>query len=156
MRGWMEDKPNYLPPVEIGAVMRGTAVGEVVTSRLEGYEPGDLVMGMMGWQEWALGDASLRKLPPGTDPTAALSILGITGITAYYGLLEIGERSLVSGRDPQGGGRGGRALRVLRRRQLPGGDGLLVVLRAGLDLAEQDLRLRSAAEPRASSRGSHR
>jgi NADPH-dependent curcumin reductase CurA len=90
MRGWMEDRPNYMPPVAIGEVMRGVAVGEVVESNLDGYAPGDLVSGMTGWQEWALGDAGLRKLPPGTDPTTALSVLGITGLTAYFGLLEVG------------------------------------------------------------------
>ncbi len=90
MRGWMEDRPNYIPPVPIGDVMRGVAVGEVVDSKLEGYARGDLVSGMTGWQEFALGDGGLRKLPPGTDPGLALSVLGITGITAYFGLLEVG------------------------------------------------------------------
>jgi NADPH-dependent curcumin reductase CurA len=91
MRGWMEDRPNYIPPVQLGEVMRGMAVGEVVESRLDGYAPGDLVSGTTGWQEWALGDGGLRKLPVGTDPTMALSVLGITGITAYFGLLEVGQ-----------------------------------------------------------------
>ncbi len=90
MRGWMEDRPSYLPPVGIGEVMRGMAVGEVAASNLEGYAAGDLVSGMTGWQEWALGDAGLRKLPPGTDPRLALSVLGITGLTAWFGLLEVG------------------------------------------------------------------
>lgn len=93
MRGWIEDRPNYIPPVAIGAVMRGMGLGEVVESKLDGYAPGDLVTGMSGWQEWALGDGALRKLPPGTDPRMALSVLGITGITACYGLLEIGRPS---------------------------------------------------------------
>ncbi len=91
MRRWLDDVPNYMPPVEIGAVMRGTSVAEVVASRLDGYSPGDRVTGMTGWQEYALGDAGLRKLPDGTDPTLALSLLGVTGITAYFGLLEIGQ-----------------------------------------------------------------
>lgn len=91
MRGWIDDRPNYLPPVAIGAVMRSMAVSEVVESKLEGYAPGDLVSGMTGWQEWAVGDASLTKLPEGVDPTAALSVMGMTGITAYFGLQEIGE-----------------------------------------------------------------
>jgi NADPH-dependent curcumin reductase CurA len=91
MRGWMEDRPNYIPPVALGDVMRGMAVGEVVESRLDGFAPGDLVMGSTGWQEWALGDAGMRKLPPDTDPRLALSVLGITGLTAYFGLLEIGK-----------------------------------------------------------------
>ena len=90
MRGWMEDRPNYIPPVAIGEVMRGMAVGEVVESKLDGYAPGDLVSAMTGWQEWALGDGGARKLAPGTDPRLALSVLGITGLTAYFGLLEVG------------------------------------------------------------------
>ena len=91
MRGWMEDRPNYIPPVALGAVMRGVTVGEVTKSHLDGYAVGDLVTGATGWQEWAVGDGSLRKLPPGTDPKLALSVLGITGITAYFGLLEVGQ-----------------------------------------------------------------
>jgi NADPH-dependent curcumin reductase CurA len=91
MRGWVEDRPSYMPPVGIGEVMRGIAVGEVVESKLSGYAPGDLVSGMSGWQEWAIGDAGLRKLPEGTDPRLALSVLGITGLTAYFGLLEVGQ-----------------------------------------------------------------
>jgi len=90
MRGWMEDRPSYLPPVAIGEVMRGMAVGEVVESRLAGHARGDRVTGMTGWQEWALGDGGLRKLAPGTDPTLALSVLGVTGLTAYFGLLDVG------------------------------------------------------------------
>ena len=91
MRGWIEDRPNYIPPVAIGAVMRGMAVGEVVESRLEGYAPGDLVVGTTGWQEWSLADGGLRKLPARTDPRLALSVLGLTGMTAYFGLLDVGQ-----------------------------------------------------------------
>ncbi len=91
MRGWIDDKPNYLPPVPLGGVMRGTSVAEVVESKLEGFEPGDLVTGMFGWQEWALTDGAARKLPKGVDPALAISVLGVTGVTAYYGLLEIGK-----------------------------------------------------------------
>jgi hypothetical protein len=91
MRGWMEDRPNYMPPVGIGEVMRGMGVGEVVKSNLDGYAPGDLVSGMLGWQEWVLGDGGLRKLPEGSDPRLALSTLGLTGLTAYFGLLEVGQ-----------------------------------------------------------------
>jgi len=91
MRGWMEDRPNYIPPVGLGEVMRSMAVGEVIESRLDGYAAGDLVSGMFGWQEWTLGDGGLRKIPAGVDPTLALSVLGITGITAYFGLFDIGQ-----------------------------------------------------------------
>jgi NADPH-dependent curcumin reductase CurA len=90
MRGWMEDRPNYIPPVAIGEVMRGMTVSEVVESNRDGVVPGDLVTGMTGWQEWVIGDANLRKLEPGSDPRLALSVLGLTGITAYFGLLDVG------------------------------------------------------------------
>jgi len=91
MRGWMEDRPNYIPPVGIGEVMRGMTVGEVVESNLDGYAPGDAVSGMTGWQEWAIGDGALRKLPADTDPTLTLSVLGLTGVTAYFGLLDVAQ-----------------------------------------------------------------
>jgi NADPH-dependent curcumin reductase CurA len=91
MRGWMEDRPNYIPPVAIGDVMRGMMVGEVVQSERDGFAPGDLVTGMTGWQEWAVADTGVRKLPAGTDPRLALSVLGVTGLTAYFGLLDVGE-----------------------------------------------------------------
>jgi NADPH-dependent curcumin reductase CurA len=91
MRGWMEDRPSYIPPVALGEVMRGVAVAEVVDSQLAGFTPGDLVTGTTGWQEFALAGAGLRKLAPGTDPRLALSVLGTTGITAYFGLLDVGK-----------------------------------------------------------------
>ncbi len=76
MRGWMEDRPNYIPPVPIGDVMRGMAVGEVIASNLDGYRPGDLVTGMTGWQERA---ATTSKSPrPGRAITSGspLSVAG--------------------------------------------------------------------------------
>jgi len=91
MRGWIDDKPSYMPPVPLGDVMRGMSVGEVVESNLDGFAPGDVVSGMLGWQEYAIGDAGLRKVPAGIEPALALSVLGITGTTAYFGLLEVGE-----------------------------------------------------------------
>ena len=90
MRGWIDDRPSYLPPVPIGDVMRGMGAGEVIQSNLDGYAPGDWVTGMFGWQQFAVADAGARKIPPGVEPKLALSVLGITGITAYFGLLEIG------------------------------------------------------------------
>ena len=102
MRGWIADEPNYLPPVALGAVMRGLAAGEVVESRHPDFAPGDLVSGLNGWQEWAVGDGLTSKLPDGVDAETALSVLGMTSITAYFGLLDVGalaegETVLVSG-----------------------------------------------------------
>lgn len=92
MRGWVNDTPNYLPPVAIGAVMRSFTVGEVVASRHPGYAEGELVSGLFGWQRFAISDGSdvMRRL--GTDdpqPSLALGVLGLNGITAYFGLLEV-------------------------------------------------------------------
>lgn len=92
MRGWIDDKPNYMPPVEIGAVMRGMTVGEIVESNLAGFAPGELVTTMSGWQEYVVLDGA-QKIPEGVEPALAISALGLTGITAYYGMLKIGEAS---------------------------------------------------------------
>jgi NADPH-dependent curcumin reductase CurA len=91
MRGWMEDRPSYIPPVGIGEVMRGMTVGRVVESKQPGIAAGDLVSAMGGWQEWFSTGLGVNKLAPGTDPTFALSVLGITGLTAYFGMQDLGE-----------------------------------------------------------------
>jgi NADPH-dependent curcumin reductase len=93
IRTWMDDAPGYLPPIGIGDVVRSGGVGEVVASRSDRYQTGDLVFGMLGWQEYALadaGDSSVTVLPPGLDPTVAIGVLGVTGMTAYFGLFDIG------------------------------------------------------------------
>lgn len=94
MRGWMDDVPSYLPPVPLGEPMRAAGVGQVIESGNDDYPIGSLVMGMLGWQEYALfgreAAAGLRRLPDGTPPTMALSVLGATSITAYFGLLDVG------------------------------------------------------------------
>jgi NADPH-dependent curcumin reductase CurA len=95
MRGWIDDAPNYLPPVQIGEVMRASAAGEVIESKHPDYEVGDRVSGLFGWQEYtALTPGGLQaatKVPDGLDLTAPLSILGMTSVTAYFGLLDVGE-----------------------------------------------------------------
>lgn len=92
MRGWIDDKPNYFPPVEIGEVMRGMTVGEVVHSNNNEYKKGDIVTGMLGWQDYAISNSEqIRKTIPNITPEASLSIFGITGLTAYFGLLEKGQ-----------------------------------------------------------------
>lgn len=92
MRGWMTDRKSYIPPVQIGEVMRGLAVGEVVASEAEGFAAGDLVSGAFGWQQYATMEAAeLTPLPAGTPLRVALGPVGMTGLTAYFGLLDVGE-----------------------------------------------------------------
>ncbi len=103
MRGWMDDRRSYLPPVGIGDVMRGLAVGEVVQSRHPDFAVGDRVSGALGWQQFArINGKEVNKLAPGVDWKLALGPLGMVGMTAYFGLLDVGapqegETVLVSG-----------------------------------------------------------
>jgi NADPH-dependent curcumin reductase CurA len=93
MRGRMSAGPSYAPPVQIGAVMTGEVVGEVIQSRVAGFEPGDLVAAQSGWQALAaVPRAMARKLDPAIQPPSyALGVLGMPGFTAYHGLLNIGQ-----------------------------------------------------------------
>jgi NADPH-dependent curcumin reductase CurA len=93
MRGRMSDAPSYAAPVGVGQVMEGGTVGEVVTSNNERFTPGDIVLGHTGWQTHALSDGKgLRKLDPKLAPVStALGVLGMPGMTAYMGLLDIGK-----------------------------------------------------------------
>jgi NADPH-dependent curcumin reductase CurA len=91
MRGRMNDVKSYVPPFQIGEPMTGGAVGEVVESRDPSLAPGDMVMHMAGWRDEVIEPASnFNKLPaiPGVEPQAFLGNLGLTGGTAYFGLLE--------------------------------------------------------------------
>ncbi len=95
-RGWMEDRESYLPPVGLGEVMRAGSVGQVVESRHPGFARGDLVQTTGGWQDFlaikpGMGWPGLNKLPPGVTPPMALGVLGVTGLTAYFGLLDLGQ-----------------------------------------------------------------
>ncbi|MGC4788949.1 NADP-dependent oxidoreductase [Micromonospora sp. DT178] len=91
MRGRMNDVKSYVPPFALDAPLDGGAVGEVVASEAEGVRPGDTVLHGLGWREYALLDArAARKVDPDLAPvTAYLSALGMTGLTAYAGLLEV-------------------------------------------------------------------
>ncbi len=93
MRGRMSDAPSYAPSVAIGEVMVGATIAEVVTSKSSGVAPGDLVVANGGWQEYAVQDGrSLRRIEPSEVPvTAHLGVLGMPGLTAYAGLLNIGQ-----------------------------------------------------------------
>ncbi|AFZ24947.1 putative NADP-dependent oxidoreductase [Cylindrospermum stagnale PCC 7417] len=97
-RIWMTDSPQYMPPVELGEVMRGVAIGVVEESKNPNFQPGDLVSGLLGWQDYAL--VSSQKLLPLTKlpqpiPAPLTAFLGplsfIIGCTAYFGLLDIGQ-----------------------------------------------------------------
>ena len=93
MRGWVSAVANYSQPVGIGEVMRSFAAGVVVASRHPGYPVGEKVMGLLGWQEYALSDGSAitRKVKETDLPlSASLGVLGLNGVTAYFALLDVG------------------------------------------------------------------
>lgn len=91
MRGRMSDAQSYLPPFEVGAALDGGAVGEVIASEAAGARPGDVVLHGQGWREYALLDArAARVVDPALAPVSAyLGALGMTGLTAYAGLLDV-------------------------------------------------------------------
>ena len=131
MRGWMsEDRGSYIPPVELGEIMRSSGVAEVVESQHDGFAVGDRVVGMIGWTEYAVSTGQgLNKLPPGISPEAVLCVLSLPGLTAWQGLMEIGkpksgETLVVSGAAGSVGSMVG---------QLGKAEGLTVVGTAGTD-----------------------
>ncbi|EKE74834.1 NADP-dependent oxidoreductase [Oceanibaculum indicum] len=93
MRGRMSDAKSYAPSVKIGEVMTGGAVGRVIDSRHPGFKEGDIVEGRIGWQDYGLVEGGmLRKVDPDVAPiSTALGVLGMPGLTAYFGLFEIGK-----------------------------------------------------------------
>lgn len=92
-RGRMSETRSYAKSLELGDVITSQALGEVVESQDGRYRPGDLVVGQLGWQEHAVTrGGSLRKVPEILDPpTLALHVIGATGMTAYFGLLDVGQ-----------------------------------------------------------------
>ncbi len=94
-RTWIGETPTYLPPVAIGEVMRGLGLAEVVESNNENFPVGALVNGLTGWQDYAVisDENPLMVVPEGVEaePAQLLGMLGMTGCTAYFGMLEIGE-----------------------------------------------------------------
>jgi NADPH-dependent curcumin reductase CurA len=92
MRGWMDDAPSYLPPIGLGEVIRAAGVGEVIASAHPRYPVGTLVQGNLGFQEYSLSDGrdTVRIDPALGTPSMYLGVLGLTGLTAYFGLLELG------------------------------------------------------------------
>jgi hypothetical protein len=94
MRGWVSSVGNYSEPVPLGGVMRSFAVGRVVESRSHEFMAGDVVMGMFGWQDYAVveGTRVQRKVDELDLPiSTALGVLGLNGLTAYFALLELAQ-----------------------------------------------------------------
>ncbi len=93
LRGRMREGRSYVPPFQVGDVIANSAVGEVVESRSPDFQPADIVTGMLGWRLYnAVKAGELRKVDPRLAPvTTALGVLGMTGLTAYFGLLDIGQ-----------------------------------------------------------------
>jgi len=91
MRGRMNDVKSYVPAFQIGEPLEGGAIGEVVESRADGFAPGDRVLHMAGWRDEAIVPVrGVNKLPNlGTEPEKFLGVLGVTGATAYFGLLDV-------------------------------------------------------------------
>ncbi|WP_135451724.1 NADP-dependent oxidoreductase [Mycobacterium sp. DL99] len=107
IRGWLDDRPSYLPPVQIGAPVRALGIARVVSTRHSGFLPGDLVRGFVGWQERFVVTApgsDWERIPENSDVPLQrwLGILGMTGLTAWAGMRDIlkpqaGQTVLVSG-----------------------------------------------------------
>lgn len=93
MRGWMNEGKSYVEPVGLGEVMRALGVGKVVESSNPKFQAGDFVSGMMGIQEYVLSDGKdFNKIDPELAPLPTyLNVLGMTGMTAYFGILEVGD-----------------------------------------------------------------
>jgi NADPH-dependent curcumin reductase CurA len=93
LRGRMREGRSYVPPFEIGEVIMSGVVGQVVESRAPEFAAGDIVTGMLGWRLYNVAKpGELRKIDPKVAPvTTALGVLGVTGLTAYFGLLDIGQ-----------------------------------------------------------------
>ena len=93
MRGWVSAVANYATPVGIGEVMRSFAAGEIVASKHPQFSVGDKAMGMLGWQDYAIAEpaAVTRKVLEADLPLSlSLGVLGLNGLTAYFGLLDLG------------------------------------------------------------------
>ena len=121
-RGWMEDRESYLPPVQLGDPMRAGSVGQVAESNNPNFSAGDLVQTTGGWQDFVVvspdhSPIGLSKVPDGIPPEMMMSVLGVTGLTAYWGLLDLGnpcpgETVLVSGAAGATGSVAGQIARI--------------------------------------------
>jgi hypothetical protein len=125
IRTWMDDAPGYLPPIQIDEVIRSGGVAEVLESNSERFEPGQLLFGMTGWQDYVVGADGYQTLPEGVPPTLALSLLGITGMTAYFGMTDVGRVQegdvvVVSGAAGATGSTAGQIAKILGAKKVIG------------------------------------
>ncbi|MCA2206874.1 NADP-dependent oxidoreductase [Nocardia rosealba] len=94
-RGWLNEEAGYIEPVPLDTVMRGSGAGEVVASNNPDYPVGSWVVGMVGWQDHVIaggqGLFGLNVVPDGIDPKLMLSAFGVNGLTAYFGMVDIGK-----------------------------------------------------------------
>jgi NADPH-dependent curcumin reductase CurA len=94
IRTWMNDAPGYLPPIQIGDVIRSSGAGVVVESNSDRYSVGDIVIGMTGWQDYVLAteDNKFSVVPAGMglDLATVMNVLGVTGLTAWFGMTDVG------------------------------------------------------------------
>jgi NADPH-dependent curcumin reductase CurA len=124
MRGWVAEGPNYVQAVPVGGVMRSFGIAEVVQSRNTRFREHDIIFGLPGWQEWAVLDEPdiLRHIDATAAPLSAwLGVLGINGLTAYVGMVDIGrpepaETVLVSSAAGSVGSAAGQIARILGAR----------------------------------------
>ncbi|HNA52246.1 MAG TPA: NADP-dependent oxidoreductase [Mycobacterium sp.] len=91
-RTWLNDQPGYLPPVQIGEVIRAAGIGEVVETRCDAFKVGDVVTTLTGFQDYSIirDDVFATPVTPGSDQLAVMSMYGPTGATAYMGMTDIG------------------------------------------------------------------
>ncbi|MBD0424496.1 NADP-dependent oxidoreductase [Streptomyces sp. TRM S81-3] len=93
-RGWLNAGPNYRSPIALGEVIRGAGVGEVVESDDPSLPAGTWVYGELGWQDYAVGTGGglfgVNPVPPGIEPRMMLGLFGTTGLTAYFGMVDVG------------------------------------------------------------------
>ena len=115
-RGWMS-RDTYVPAIKLGEVIRAGSAGQVVATRHPGLPVGTFVTGLTGWSEYAVVGANVSPLPAGADLRASLSVLGATGLTAYFGMLDLGrpqrgDTVLVSGAAGATGSVAGQIARI--------------------------------------------
>ncbi|KAI4174166.1 MAG: hypothetical protein LQ343_002501 [Gyalolechia ehrenbergii] len=94
MRGWLNDTRSYIPPVKIGEIMRGASVGIITASNSSNYPVGTYVTATAGWSEYVVlqeKDLQRVEIPKNGRVTDTLGVLGMTGLTAYFGLLDVGK-----------------------------------------------------------------